>query len=377
MSRKKGYEVKLSESERNHLKKLTSSGEDKARKLRRAHILLKVDEGWSYEEISQALSVGCETVSRVCEQYATQGLERSLNRQSPCRVYEQKADGQIEAHLVALVCGSPPEGYARWTLRLLADRLVKLEQIELTSISHETVRQVLKKNELKPWQNKQWVIAPQANAEFVCAMEDVLDLYHEPYDPLRPVVCFDETNKQLISETRTPLPMMPGYPQRYDYEYERHGTCNIFMFSEPLAAWRQVQVTDQRTKIDYAQAMKYLAEARYPTATQIRVVQDNLNTHIPSALYEAFPPEEAHRILQRLEFHYTPKHGSWLNIAEIELNVLNGQCLDRRIADKETLINEVTAWNIDRNLNAATIHWQFTTPEARIKLKKLYPSFDA
>lgn len=377
MSRKKSYEVKLSTSEQNHLKKLISSGADQARKLRRAQILLKADEGWSYAEISQALSVGTETVSRVCEQYVTQGLESTLNRQPSCRVYEQKVDGQIEAHLVALVCGSPPEGYARWTLRLLADRLVKLEQVELETISHETVRQVLKKNELKPWQNKQWVIAPQANAEFVCAMEDVLDLYHEPYDPLRPVVCFDETNKQLISETRTPLPMIPGYPQRYDYEYERHGTCNIFMFSEPLAGWRQVQVTDQRTKIDYAQAMKYLVDERYPTATKIRVVQDNLNTHKPSSLYEAFPPEEAHRILQQLEFHYTPKHGSWLNIAEIELNVLNGQCLDLRIANKEMLINEVTAWNIDRNLKAATVHWQFTTQDARIKLKKLYPSFDA
>lgn len=221
------------------------------------------------------------------------------------------------------------------------------------------------------------MIAPAANAEFVCAMEEVLDLYHEPYDPLRPVVCFDESSQQLISETRLPKPLMSGYPQRYDYEYERHGTCNLFMFCEPLAAWRQVQVTDQRTQIDYAQAMKYLVDECYPTATQIRVVQDNLNTHTPASLYEAFLPAEAHRILQRLEFHYTPKHGSWLNIAEIELNVLNGQCLDRRIAHKETLINEVTAWNIDRNLTAASVHWQFTTSEARIKLKKLYPSFDA
>jgi len=219
------------------------------------------------------------------------------------------------------------------------------------------------------------VIPPQANADFVCAMEDVLDLYHEPYDPLRPVVCFDESNKQLIRETRTPLPMQPGQPQRYDYEYERLGTCNLFMFFEPLTAWRDVQVTDRRTMLDYAQCMKYLVDERYPQAEIVRVIQDNLNTHKPAALYEAFPPQEARRILQRLEFHYTPKHGSWLNMAEIELSVLNNQCLDRRIGDKTTLINEVTAWNTDRNQRAASVKWQFTTQDARIKLKRLYPSF--
>lgn len=221
------------------------------------------------------------------------------------------------------------------------------------------------------------MIPPQANAEFVCAMEDVLDLYHEPYDPLRPVVCFDEGTKQLISETQIPLAMRPGQPQRFDYEYERHGTCNLFIFSEPLVAWRNVEVTDQRTMIDYAHCMKYLADERYPDALVIRVVQDNLSTHKLAALYEAFPPEEARRLAQRLEFHYTPKHGSWLNIAEIELNVLTSQCLDRRIGDKETLIQEVSAWTIDRNQRAASVNWQFMTEDARIKLKRLYPSFHA
>lgn len=207
-------------------------------------------------------------------------------------------------------------------------------------------------------------------------MEDVLDLYHEPYDPCRPVVCFDESNKQLIAETYTPLPLQPGQPQRYDYEYERLGTCNLFMFFEPLAAWRSVKVTDQRTMLDYAQCMKYLVDERYPQAEVIRVVQDNLNTHKPAALYQAFPPQEARRILQRLEFHYTPKHGSWLNMAEIELNILNGQCLDRRIGDKTRLINEVAAWNIDRNQLATSVNWQFTTQDARVKLVRLYPSFN-
>lgn len=208
-------------------------------------------------------------------------------------------------------------------------------------------------------------------------MEDVLDLYHEPYDAAYPVVCFDEGTKQLIGETRSPLPMEPGQPQRYDYEYERHGTCNLFTFCEPLAAWRHVEVTDQRRMIEYAHCMKFLVDERYPEAKMIRVVQDNLSTHKPSALYEAFPPAEARRILQRLEFHYTPVHGSWLNIAEIELNVLNSQCLDRRIGDKETLKKEVAAWLVERNQRAASVHWQFTTQDARVKLRHLYPSFHA
>lgn len=208
-------------------------------------------------------------------------------------------------------------------------------------------------------------------------MEDVLDLYHEPYDAGYPVVCFDEGTKQLIGETRSPLPMEPGQPQRYDYEYERHGTCNLFTFCEPLAAWRHIEVTDQRRMIEYAHCMKFLVDERYPEAKMIRVVQDNLSTHKPSALYEAFPPAEARRILQRLEFHYTPVHGSWLNIAEIELNVLNSQCLDRRIGDKETLKKEVAAWLVERNQRAASIHWQFTTQDARVKLRHLYPSFHA
>jgi len=208
-------------------------------------------------------------------------------------------------------------------------------------------------------------------------MEDVLELYHEPYDPLRPVVCFDEGTKQLLGENRTPLPMLPGTPQRYDYEYQRHGTCNLFMFFEPLQGWRHVDVTDRHTMIDYAKCLKDLVDVWYPDVACVRLVQDNLSTHKPAALYEAFAPEEARRIMERIEFHYTPKHGSWLNMAEIELNVLSNQCLDRRIEQKEILINEVTAWEIRRNQRAAFTNWRFTTQDARIKLKHLYPSLDA
>lgn len=208
-------------------------------------------------------------------------------------------------------------------------------------------------------------------------MEDVLELYHEPYDPVRPVVCFDEGTKQLIGETRTVLPMAPGQPLRYDYEYERHGTCNLFMFFSPLVAWRYVKVTERRTMVDFAHCMRDLVDVHFPDVEVIRVVLDNLNTHKPASLYEAFAPAEARRILERLEFHFTPKHGSWLNMAEIELNVLGSQCLDRRIADQAFLTTEVAAWEAQRNQHASTVNWQFTTADARIKLRKLYPSFYA
>src|SRR4028119_1978490 len=201
-------------------------------------------------------------------------------------------------------------------------------------------------------------------------MEDVLDVYKRPYDPQYPVVCFDESSKQLVGETIKPLPMEPDQPQRYDYQYERNGVSNLFMFSEPLAGWRHVEVTDRRTKQDYAQQMKYLVDERYPDAELITVVQDQLNTHVPAALYEAFKPVEAKRILDKLDFHYTPKHGSWLNMAEIELSVLSRQCLARRIPDKESLQQEVAAWAQRRNIESRKIDWQFTTADARIKLKR-------
>jgi len=205
-------------------------------------------------------------------------------------------------------------------------------------------------------------------------MEDTLDLYAEPYDPRYPHVCFDEVPYQLVAETRIPLPMQPGKPERYDYEYRRNGTCNLFVFFQPLAGWRQVKVTERRTKLDFAQCMKELVDVLFPEAEQIRVTLDNLNTHTPAALYEAFDAAEARRLIRKLEFHYTPKHGSWLNMAEIEISVLTGQCLDRYIPDVTILKREVAAWQEERNARQATIDWQFTTAKARDKLKRLYPS---
>lgn len=219
------------------------------------------------------------------------------------------------------------------------------------------------------------MIPPEQDAEFICQMEDVLDLYSQPEDPNYPLVCFDETSKQMTKETHLPKAAEPGQVAREDYQYERNGTANLFMLSAPLNGWRHVEVTDQRTQLDYAGQMKWLVDVAFPNAIKVRVVQDNLNTHVKASLYKAFEAPEARRILNRLEFHYTPKHGSWLNMAEIELSVLSRQCLDRRIPDKETLKSEVAAWVERRNRSGNTIEWRFTTQDARIKLKHLYPSF--
>jgi DDE superfamily endonuclease len=205
-------------------------------------------------------------------------------------------------------------------------------------------------------------------------MEDVLEVYHRPRDPKRPLVCFDEGTKQQVKETRCPLPSSPGQVAKYDYEYERNGTSNLFMFFAPLEAWRHLKVTDQRTMIDWAQCMRDLVDVHFPDADRIVLVMDNLNTHKLASLYEAFPPAEARRIAEKLEIHYTPKHGSWLNMAEIELSVLSRQCLNRRIPDQPTLRHEISAWETLRNAAASTVNWRFTTADARIKLKRLYPS---
>lgn len=206
-------------------------------------------------------------------------------------------------------------------------------------------------------------------------MEDTLEVYHRPYSPRHPLVCIDESSKQQVKETRDPLPLKPGKPQCYDYEYERNGVSNLFMIFAPLEGWRHVKVTDRRTHVDFAHCLKDLVDVYLPKAEKIVLMSDNLNTHKPAALYEAFAPQEARRIIEKIEWHHTPKHGSWLNMAEIELSVLQRQCLNRRIPDQETLTREVAAWEHKRNHTAVKVNWRFTTKDARIKLKKLYPSF--
>jgi hypothetical protein len=223
---------------------------------------------------------------------------------------------------------------------------------------------------------EQWCI-PEASAEFVWHMEDVLDVYQRPHDPLRPLICLDETSRQVLAHTRDPLPAAPGRPARHDPEYARQGVVNCFLVSEPLRGWRQVRLSKRRTRIDWAHCIKELVDVHYPDAERIVLVLDQLNTHSPASLYEAFPPAEAKRLADKLEIHHTPKHGSWLNMAEIELSILARQCLNRRLHDRATMDREVAAWTAARNTATATIDWRFTTDDARIKLKRLYPAVHA
>jgi hypothetical protein len=221
---------------------------------------------------------------------------------------------------------------------------------------------------------EEWCIPPEANGDFVYHMEDVLEVYTRPYDPRRPQICMDETSKQLVGEFREPLPMEPGQPARYDYEYVRNGVCNLFMVFEPLTGQRRVKVTAQRTRHDWAELIRELVDEQYPEAEKIVLVLDNLNTHSLGSLYAAFPPAEARRLTEKLEVHYTPKHGSWLNMAEIELSVLGRQCLDRRIDNTPEVVQEVGAWEAERNAAAARMQWRFGTDTARARLWRLYPS---
>ena len=363
------YRVELSQTEREQLTALLAGGKHAARKLKRAQILLAADAGASDEAIATSVVVGGSTVYRTKRRFVEGNLEAALS-EAPRPGAERKLTGKQEALLVATACTKPPAGRSRWTLELLAGEMVKLTEHE--ELSRETVRRRLAENHLKPWRKDMWCI-PQVDGNFVARMEDVLDLYAERPDPARPVVCFDESPTQLIGEVRLPIPAAPGQLERYDCEYKRNGTVNLFVLLDAHRPWRRVKVTDSRTARDFAACMRDLVELHYPRAERIRVVLDNLSTHSPGALYEAFPAAEAHRLLRRLEFHYTPKHASWLNMVEIEIGVLRGQCLDRRIGERQRLVAEIAAWEQQRNAAGARINWMFTTERARTKLRRAYP----
>jgi transposase len=363
------YRVTLTQYERDELGRLLSRGKQPARKLKRAQILLAADAGVGDEDIAVSVGVGGSTVYRTKRHFVEGNLERALSEE-PRPGAERKLTGKEEALLVATACSSPPTGRARWTLELLADALVKLTPHE--SLSRETVRRRLAENHLKPWRKDMWCI-PQVDADYVARMEDVLDLYAEAPDPKRPVVCFDESPIQLIGEVRQPIPAKPGQIERYDCEYRRNGTANLFVFLDVNRPWRKVKVTQRRTAEDFAACMRELTDVHYPTAERIRVVLDNLSTHSAGALYQTFPADEARRVLRRLEFHYVPKHASWLNMVEIEISVLAGQCLDRRIESYTRLLAETAAWEKRRNAERARINWMFTTEKARAKMGRAYP----
>jgi transposase len=363
------YRVELSQAERNELRTLLSGGKHAARRLKRAQILLAADAGASDDEIAISVGVGGSTVYRTKRRFVLGNLEAALSEE-PRPGASRKLSGKEEALLVATACSSPPQGRARWTLELLAGELVNLT--EHKELSRETVRRRLAENDLKPWRKDMWCI-PQVDGEYVARMEDVLDLYAEAPDPERPVICFDESPTQLIGEVRLPIPAAPSQLERYDCEYKRNGTANLFIFLDVHRSWRKVKVTANRAAVDFATCMRELTDVHFPKAERIRVVLDNLSTHSAGALYQAFPACEARRVLRRLEFHFVPKHASWLNMVEIEIGVLRSQCLDRRIATQQQLKSEIAAWERQRNATKARIKWMFTTQKARAKMGRAYP----
>jgi transposase len=364
------YRVTLRKEERDELQRLVSGGKAAVRKVKRAQILLAADAGSTDELIARNVGVGTSTVYRTKQRFVEEGLELALT-EAPRPGQPRKLSASEEALLVATACASPPVGRARWTLDLLAGEMVRLTSHE--TLSGDTVGRRLAEMDLKPWLQKMWCV-PKVDAAYVARMEDVLDLYAEAPDPARPVVCFDETPRQLIGEAPVPIRAERGKPARIDYEYVRNGTANVYMFIDVNRPWRHAKVTDRRTCVDFAECMRSLVDEHYPEAERIRVVMDNLSAHSTSALYQAFEPQEARRILRKLEFHFTPKHASWLNMVEIEIGVMVAQCLRRRIPDQAMLVREIAAWEHRRNAAKASINWMFTVDRAREKLGRAYPT---
>jgi transposase len=362
------YRVELSETEQEELKEMSGGGKQSVRRLKRAQILLASDAGESEEAIARTLRVGISTVYRTRRRFVEGNLQGALSEE-PRAGAARKLSGKEEALLIATACSKAPAGCARWTLQLLAGRMVELT--DHTGLSRETIRRRLHENELKPWQRKMWCIA-KVDGEYVARMEDVLDLYAEKPNKKRPVVSFDESPQQLIGEVREPLAAAPGQAPRYDSEYKRNGTANLFVMLDVHQPWRQVKVTDHRAGEDFAECMRDLVDRHYPRAEKIRVVLDNLSTHSAASLYIHFAPQEARRIMRKIEFHYTPKHASWLNMVEIEIGVMRTQCLDRRIPERAELESEIAIWQRRRNTSKDQIHWMFDCQKARRKLAHAY-----
>ena len=370
------YRVTLDQGERATLHALLAGGTAAVRQVKRAQILLAADAGQSDAAIAATAHAGLSTVYRTKRHFVEGNLLYALS-EAPRPGARRKLSGHETALLVATACSAPPVGRARWTLTLLADALVA--RTDHDTLSSETVRRRLAEAPLQPWRQDMWCI-PAVDAEYVARMEDVLDLYAEAMaapDARRPIVCFDESPTQLIGEARTPLPAAPGQPARYDYEYRRNGTANLFVFLDVHRAWRHVKVTDRRTANDFAHCMRDLVDLHHPDADRIRVVLDNLSTHSLGALYDAFVPAEARRIARKLELHFVPKHASWLNMVELEIGVLRGQCLARRIGERAALEREIAAWERGRNAAGARITWLFTTDKARAKMGRAYPAVPA
>ena len=388
---KKSYQVRLTDKEIEALKSITHKGsQQSAKTILHANILLNTDKridgiSRSVREIAEIFDVSPTTVNQIRKVYAAQGLDAALNRKTrltPPRV--SKITGDFEAKIIAAALGPAPEGYAKWNLRLLAEYATEKEYI--LSISHSAIGEMLNTNQVKPHLSKYWCTPKENDPDFVMHMEDILGIYQKKYDQQVPVICMDEKPVQLLDEIRervsakplsqdpdTGLPK-PGKIEKIDSEYVRCGTASIFMFTEPLGGWRHVIANKTRKKEDFALLMRKISDIYYPDVSDIILIADNLNTHNPATFYEAFPPETAYRLAHKFHFHYTPKHGSWLNIAETELSSLSAQCLgNKRIKCIDELNERLSAWEVDRNRRQKGVSWQFTAEEARVKLKRLYP----
>jgi transposase len=364
------YRVELEASERQQLEAVVAGGTRAVRRVKRAQILLAAAAGVPDGDIATSLRVGTSTVYRTKQHFVEIGLERALS-EAPRPGGKRKLAATDEALLVATACTQPPAGRARWTLALLASAVVRLTAH--ATVSRATIGRRLAENHLKPWQEKMWCV-PQIDAAYVARMEDVLELYTTLPRPGTAVVCVDETPRQLIGEVRPPSPPAPGRVARHDAEYQRNGTANVFVAVDAHQPRRSTKVTARRTAVDFAEWLRDLVDLHYAGTERVQIVLDNLSTHSAAALYEAFPAPEARRVLRRLEWHYVPKHASWLNMVEIEIGVLAAQCLDRRIPDLLTLTREVDAWTQARNTAGARIRWMFGIEQARTKLGRAYPS---
>lgn len=388
---KKKHTVILSPVEERFLTSITHAGNGfTARELLHAQVLLHSNDAHpetkqSNKEIATWLGISATTVNSIRRTYADKGLDAALYRKTRITPpVAAKITGDIEARIIATALGPAPDGYARWTLRLLAEYCQEHEYV--VEISHTRIGELLNSNELKPHLSEYWCIPKQNDPFFVANMEDVLSVYERPYNDCVPVICMDEMPIQLLGEVRerinarplrtdpdTEIPK-PGYTEKIDYEYKRCGTASIFMFTEPLGGWRHAIARPHRTRVDWAQMMREIADHYYPNCARIILVSDNLNTHTKAAFYEAYSPETAFRLAQKFEMHYTPKHGSWLNMAETELSTLSMQCVGKKRVEKLEELNEMLlAWEADRNNHQIGVNWQFTTEDARIKLKRLYP----
>jgi len=386
------HKVELSNEEINRLREITHKGaRESARTIMHANILLLSNDGLgekkkSDREISEIFDISPNTVNQVRNLYSSQGIESALKRKTRLTPpHISKITGDFEAQVIATALGPAPKGKAQWTLRLLAEYCSEKEYI--LSISHTAIGDMLNTNQVKPHLNKYWCTPKEKDAEFVLHMEDVLGIYKLEYNPRIPVICMDEKPVQLLDEIRervsakplridpdTGLPK-PGTVEKIDSEYVRCGTASIFMFCEPLGGWRHTVALKTRKKEDFAVLMYEISQQYYPDVDKIILVADNLNTHNPVSFYEAFPPATAYALAQKFDFHYTPKHGSWLNIAETELSSLSVQALGNQRINSVDALNEVLAsWEIDRNTRQKGVNWHFTAEDARIKLKRLYPT---